>query len=731
VNSLWLVITALAAFAVAYRFYSAFLATKVAVLNDRNPTPAHRLRDGVDYHPTRGLVLFGHHFAAIAGPGPLIGPVLASQWGYFPGFMWIVIGACLAGGVHDFVTLTASVRNDGLTLPKIARKMIGPVAGTTTAVATLFIVVAVLASVAMVVVKALSHSSWGMFTILVTIPAALLTGAWMYKIRPGRVGEASAVGVTIVMLGVLLGEPFARSAWGHSLVFSESALSIMLPLYAMIASILPVWVLMCPRDYLSSYMKIGVIIILAVGIFVAQPALRMPATTPFLGGGGPVVSGTVWPFVCIVIMCGALSGFHALIASGTTPKMINKESDIRPIGYGAMILEGFVALMALVAACALDPGDYFAINVPQPTKALEQRVAQEAQQRGLEGEEKAAFQQTQLRELQEAHYANFADRMQSAHQWDVKFVDLKKLESQTQESLLGRIGGAVTLAVGMAQVFSSLPGMKTLVAYWYHFVIMFEALFILTLLETGTRVARFVFQETLAQFNPAYSLGSQPKWGLNVVMSAVVCGLWGGLLYIGNLDTLWRMLGIANQLLATIALCVGTNYLLKYSPKRIYALCTAIPLVFAVVTVFTAGIQSIGMWWAEPETDPTRRFLLKLACALGAIMLALSAVIVLDTVRSVYAALNGTETVRWVYAALKREFNVPFLVCGTISSAITAVMFLKDLIRESVLTESVIGGATRALNLINAIPFVIALYFLSNVRKSRSKDPKGVEHQSE
>ncbi len=297
VNSLWLIIVALAAFAVAYRFYGAFLAAKVAVLNDNNPTPAYRLRDGVDYHPTKRIVLFGHHFAAIAGPGPLIGPVLAAQWGYFPGFAWIVIGACLAGGVHDFITLVASVRQDGLSLPKLARKMVGPVAGATTAIATLFIIVAVLASVAMVVVKALSHSSWGMFTIIVTVPAALLTGLWMYKIRPGRVGEASVIGVTIVMLGVIFGKTFADSTLGSSLVFSEKTLSVVLPVYAAIASILPVWVLMCPRDYLSSYMKIGVIAVLAVGIFVAQPKLQMPATTPFLSGGGPVVSGAVWPFI--------------------------------------------------------------------------------------------------------------------------------------------------------------------------------------------------------------------------------------------------------------------------------------------------------------------------------------------------------------------------------------------------------------------------------------------------
>ena len=603
VNSLWLVITALAAFAVAYRFYGAFLATKVAMLNDRRITPAHRLRDGVDYHPTKRLVLFGHHFAAIAGPGPLIGPVLAAQWGYLPGFTWIVIGACLAGGVHDFVMLVASVRQDGLSLPKIARNMIGPVAGATTAIATLFIVVAVLASVAIVVVKALSHSSWGMFTILVTIPAALLTGFWMYRFRPGKVGEASALGVTIVLLGVILGKPFADGPLGHYLVFSETTLSIMLPLYAMMASILPVWVLMCPRDYLSSYMKIGVIAILAAGIFVAQPMLKMPATTPFLAGGGPVVSGTVWPFVCIVIMCGALSGFHALIASGTTPKMLNKESDIRSIGYGAMILEGFVALTALVAACALQPGDYFAINAPQATPQ------------------------------EQAKYAHIVTWAQDSHQWDLKPAELKELEAGVREDLVGRTGGAVTLAVGMAKVFSSLPGMKQLMSYWYHFVIMFEALFILTLLETGTRVARFVFQETLMQFNPNYTIGHQPKWSVNVIMSMVVCGLWGGLLLIGNLDTLWRMLGIANQLLAIIALAVGTTYLLRKAPQRVYALCTFLPLCFVVVTVFAAGIQSIQMWWARTDLVGKDLFLMRLACALATIMLSLSLVIIIDSVR--------------------------------------------------------------------------------------------------
>jgi carbon starvation protein len=632
-NSLWLVITALAAFLVAYRFYGAFLAAKVAVLDDRRATPAHRLKDGVDYHPTKSLVLFGHHFAAIAGPGPLIGPVLASQWGYFPGFAWIVIGACIAGGVHDFVVLTASVRNDGLTLPKIARRLIGPVGGATTAVAALFIVIAILASVAIVVVNVLSESSWSMFTILTTIPAALLTGAWMYKIRPGHVGEASILGVTIVMAGVLLGQPFQESWMGPYLVFSKPALSIMLPIYAAIASILPVWVLMCPRDYLSSYMKVGVVIMLAAGIFLAQPELKMPATTMFVSGGGPVVTGSVWPFVCIVIMCGALSGFHALIASGTTPKMINKESDIRPIGYGAMILEGFVALTALIAACALEPGDYFKINLAQDT------VQEQAKYRGV---------------IDKAGEKN----------WDLNAKEFDALQEGTGEGkLAGRTGGAVTLAVGMSKVFAhawmrvqgagdalaggldkalrEMPGMKTMMAYWYHFVTMFEALFILTLLETGTRVARFVFQEVLAQFKPEYTIGNKPRWSVNVTVSVVVCGLWGGLLYIGNLDTLWKMLGIANQLLATIALAVGTTYLLLHAPKRIYALCTFLPFVFTLVTTFTAGVLSIQMWWRTEEPDAIKRFLLMLACVLAVVLLGLTTVITLDSVRRWMSILNG------------------------------------------------------------------------------------------
>jgi carbon starvation protein len=626
VNSIWLIIVALAAFAIAYRFYAAFLAAKVASLDDARATPAHRLRDGVDYHPTHRLVLFGHHFAAIAGPGPLIGPVLAAQWGFLPGFTWIIVGACLAGAVHDFIILWASTREDGLSLSRIAARTIGPAAGMTTSVATLFIIIITLASVAYAVVNALRDSAWGMFTIIATIPAALMTGLWMYRIRPGKVVEASIVGVVIVVAGVLGGRHIAQSNLGAWLSWPDKTLALALPVYACIASLLPVWLLMCPRDYLSSYMKIGVMIVLAAGLLVAHPTLRMPAITPFLGGGGPVLSGPVWPFICITIMCGAISGFHSLVASGTTPKMIYREREIRSIGYGAMILEGFVAIAALTAACALEPGDYFKIN--------------------LKPDKYAAFVQT-------------ADRQ---YQWDVSPRQFADLEQGTGEkNLAGRTGGAVTLAVGMAKVFSNLPGMKTLTSYWYHFVIMFEALFILTVLETGTRVARFVFQEAAGQLFPRPKASNKPNWAMNAVMSIVVCLAWGFLLYIGNLNTLWKMLGIANQLLASIALAVGTTYILHHSRRRIYALCTAIPLVFILVTVVVASLWSIHDWWRssiEPG-KPTDIFLLKLACVLSAVMLVLMLIITAAAARRWWNILRSPRELpaltRPAHAAQERE----------------------------------------------------------------------------
>ena len=602
-NSLWLVITALAAFLVAYRFYGAFLAAKVAVLNDKNITPAYRLRDDVDYHPTRRLVLFGVHFAAIAGSGPLVGPVLASQWGYFPGFCWIVVGSCLAGGVHDFVVLLASVRQDGKSLPQIARNLLGPVAGIATTVATLFIIVATLAATGKVVVNALNESAWGMFTIVTTIPAALLTGFWMNKIRPGRIGEASLIGMSLVILGVIVGQQFDDSAYRNYLVFSKEQLSVILPVYAAIVSILPVWVLLCPRDYLSSYMKVGVIAMLGIGILVAQPTLKMPALTCFIHGGGPI-AGSVLPFVCIVIACGALSGFHALIASGTTPKMLNKESDIRPIGYGAMLLEGFVSLTALIAACSLEPGDYFKINA------------------------------------EKTQYEQLVTDAKTEHQWDLqpREFDQLKEEAGIKEELQGRTAGAVTLALGMAKILADLPGMRPLMAYLYHFVVMFEALFILTLLETGTRVARFIFQDVLRQFSAKRSDANEPSWTLNVVASVVVCALWGYLLYSFEFAGLWVMMGIANQLLAAIGLGIGTVYLLMHSPKRKYALCTAIPFVVMTAIVFTAGVQSVSMWWQRQAsagiTDAAAlSYRSMLMCAFVCSVLAVGALIVFEIVR--------------------------------------------------------------------------------------------------
>lgn len=517
--------------------------------------------------------------------------------------------------MHDFIILVASVRHDGISLPRLARAGIGRFSGLIASLATLFIVVCTLASVATVVVNALSESAWGMFTILVTIVAALITGLWMYRIRPGRVGEASAVGVAIVLLGVFLGKPFAESGFGHLLLFDKPTLSLLLPAYALIASILPVWILMCPRDYLSSYMKVGVMVVLGVGLIAAHPPLKMPPLTPFTGGGGPVISGAVWPFLCIVVMCGAISGFHALVASGTTPKMIYRESDIKPIGFGAMLTEGFVAVLALIAACALHPGDYFVINAPQDTPA-----------------QKTAY----IRMVQTQEQAG----------WKLQPQELRELEEGTREKLVGRTGGAVTLAVGMAKVFSSVAGLKHMMSYWYHFVIMFEALFILTLLETGTRVARFVFQEVVQQFRgESAPTGGKPNWTNNVVMSFVTCFSWGYLLYSGNLNTLWTMLGIANQLLASIALIVGTTYILLHAPRRIYALCTALPLAFLLATTLSAGTVRVLEWAAQVPvlrgTAPGQVFYQELLVVLAAAMIVMTVLITLDALNRWRRILAG------------------------------------------------------------------------------------------
>ncbi|MCX5725923.1 MAG: carbon starvation protein A, partial [Candidatus Saganbacteria bacterium] len=445
-NAVIPLIIALCVFVLAYRYYSAFLSAKVLALDPNKETPAVRMNDGHDYHPTNKWVLFGHHFAAIAGAGPLIGPVLAAQFGFLPGAIWIIIGAVAAGAVHDYVILFASVRHNGLSLHKIARDYIGFTTGIATAIAVLFIIITALAGLSIVVVNALSGSAWGTFAIAVSIPAAIFVGLYMYVLRKGRIIEASVIGTAMLLAGVFFGYFVQHSGMAFAFTFTKQQLAILLPVYGFAASVLPVWLLLAPRDYLSSYLKIGTVALLAIGIFFVHPVIKMPAFTPFIHGGGPIIPGKVWPFVCITIACGAISGFHSLISSGTTPKMVENEREIRMIGYGAMLVEGFVAIMALIAATVLIPADYFAINCTP-----------------------AAFGKLGLSP-----------------------VNLPILSKMVQENVVARPGGAVSLAVGMAQIFSGIPGMKNLMGYWYHFAIMFEALFILTTIDAGTRVARYI-----------------------------------------------------------------------------------------------------------------------------------------------------------------------------------------------------------------------------------------------
>jgi carbon starvation protein len=561
-NSLTLLIIALCTFALAYRYYGAFMAAKVAVLNAEKRTPAHEFRDGKDYHPTNKYVLFGHHFAAIAGAGPLIGPVLAAQYGFLPGAVWILIGSVFAGAVQDYIILYASVRNRGESISKIAHRFLGPVAGWCTAFAVLFIIIVALAGLAGAVVNALQDSAWGVFTIACTIPIAFLMGQWMYKIRPGKVTEASIIGVVLLITGVLLGNPVSHSAAAVWFKLTPDNLKLALPTYGFIAAVLPVWMLLCPRDYLSTYMKLGTVTLLAIGIFFVHPQLVMPATTAFIHGGGPVIPGPVWPYVCLTIACGAISGFHTLIGSGTTPKMINNELDVKPIAFGGMLIEGFVSLLALIAACTLHQNDYFAIN---------------------------------------ANIAKFP--MFAQH-----VTDLPMLTRMVgEQNLVGRTGGAVTLAVGMARIFSNLPGMKNLMSYWYHFAIMFEALFILTTIDTGTRVARFILQEMLGSVNK--SLSKSTNMPAVVVTSFLVTYAWYYLLKGGTISTIWPMFGIANQLLGVIALAIGTSYILINSAKRVYALTTFLPFIFLAVTIMTAGAQYTQGQLTGPGGDPVKAVL--------------------------------------------------------------------------------------------------------------------------
>lgn len=592
-NVLPFIIGALLVYALAYRFYAAFLATKVLVLDDQRITAAVRRENGSDYIPMNKFVAFGHHFAAIAGAGPLIGPVLAAQFGFLPGFLWLLIGACLAGAVHDFVILVGSTRNDGLSLDNLAKKYINGAAGLTTAVASLFIITCALSGLAVAVVNALAESAWGTFTIAATIPIALFVGAYMFKLRPGRVAEGSVIGVALVLLSVGLGQWVAAQPWAHLFVFDKKTLSIILPAYGLIASILPVWLLLAPRDYLSSYMKIGTIALVGLGVLIVMPTLQMPMITDFVKGGGPIVKGPVWPFVCITIMCGAISGFHALIGSGTTPKMVAKESHLRFIGYGAMLTESFVSLMALIAACALVPGDYFAINVsPEVFAKL-----------GLHTER------------------------------------LAELSALVEEDLTGRTGGAVCMAVGMAQIFVGLPGMKALMAFWYHFLIMFEALFILTTIDAGSRVQRYIVQELLGRKWPR--LGQHDWWPGVIAISLFGSLLWGWLLYHGDIGTIWPMFGIANQLLAAVALAVGTVIILTESKKRRYALCTALPFCFVIVTTVYAGVVNIFATYLPKTFDTETATAAWVDIVLTVVMLVLVALLIIETLRKIAALLSA------------------------------------------------------------------------------------------
>ena len=586
--SVYLLLIGLCGFALAYRYYGAFMAAKVAVLDATRTTPAFTHRDGKDYHPTNRWVLFGHHFAAIAGAGPLVGPVLAAQYGYLPGAIWILIGSVFAGAVHDYLILYASVRNKGESISRVAERYLGKTAGWCAAFATLFIIIVALAGLAMVVINALTESSWGVFTIACSIPIAILMGQWIYKIRPGKITEASIIGVVLLLAAVVAGNPLSHSAYASWFTMSKSQLEYALPLYGFIAAVLPVWMLLCPRDYLSTYMKLGTVALLAVGIFLVNPHLAMPHLTPYVYGGGPVIPGPVWPYVCLTIACGAISGFHALIGSGTTPKMISNELDIKPIGYGAMLIEGFVGLMALVAACTLLPEHYFTINA-DPAKyhasasALSQ-VALIAQEVG-------------------------------------------------EKSLVGRTGGSVTLAVGMAQIFRKLPGMAAMMSYWYHFAIMFEALFILTTIDTGTRVARFILQEIVGR---AYAPLKTGTWTPGVIATSfLVSFAWFILVRGGTVATIWPMFGIANQLLAVVALAVGTSYVLRHAAKKTYALTTFLPFTFLAVTVFTSGVQFSQKMFLGAKPD-------YLKGSLTVMMIVLAVVICWECARNWRRLLCGT-----------------------------------------------------------------------------------------
>lgn len=565
VNAVWLVLAAACVYSIAYRFYSLFIATKVFELNPRRLTPAHRLADGLDYVPTNKYVLFGHHFAAIAGAGPLVGPILAAQMGFLPGTIWLLVGVVLAGAVQDFLVLFISTRRDGRSLGEMAKQELGSFAGIVVMLGALGVMIIILAVLALVVVKALAHSPWGVFSIAATIPIALFMGVYMRFIRPGRIAEVSIIGFVLMMLAIVYGGQVAADPyWGEFFTLTGTQLTWCLIIYGFIASVLPVWLLLAPRDYLSTFLKIGVILGLAVGIVIALPELKMPAVTHFIDGTGPVFSGSLFPFLFITIACGAISGFHALVSSGTTPKLVDNEADIRVIGYGGMLMESFVGIMAMICATVLDPGVYFAINAPAAVLGTTVESAAEA-----------------VRNL------GFV----------VTPEMLTVLAQEVGESsILSRTGGAPTFAIGMAHIISEIFNSRQMMAFWYHFAILFEALFILTAVDAGTRACRFMVQDTVGIVIPAVK--SSSSFFGNLLGTAVAVGGWGFFVYqgvidpLGGVNSLWPLFGVGNQMLASMALILGTVILFKMKKEK-YVWVTIFPTIFLFITCMTAGWQKI------------------------------------------------------------------------------------------------------------------------------------------
>lgn len=543
-NGLTLVLIALSIYALAYRLYGAWIAAKILTVDKNRITPAYKLQNNYDYVPTNKWVLFGHHFAAIAGAGPLVGPVLAAQFGYLPGLLWILIGAVIAGAVHDMVILFASIRYNGSSIIDIAKNEVGKVAGVATAIAVVFILILAMAGLALVVVNALYHSVWGTFTVGATILIAIYMGIHMKYIRKDDVLGATIIGVGLLIITVLIGPYIEKTPLASYLIFSTKQLTILLVIYGLAAAILPVWLLLVPRDYLSTYLKLGVVILLAIGVIIVNPQIRMPPLTNYINGGGPIIPGPLWPYVFITIACGAISGFHALVSSGTTPKMIRNEKDILPVAYGAMLAEGFVAIMALIAATSLLPADYFAINLPPQ---LFEKLA-------------------------------------------LVPVELDHLSTMVGENIAGRPGGGVTLAVGMTYIFSKIEWFKVLGAYLYHFVILFEALFILTTIDAGTRVGRYLLQEACGLIYKPF--GNKNWWPGIITCSILISFAWGYLVYGGSISTIWPIFGASNQLLAAIALAIATTVIIKKGKLR-YVWVTFLPFLFVTTTTLYATYLNI------------------------------------------------------------------------------------------------------------------------------------------